>query len=188
VGLRLAGSHELIVLEAGLVDTQRAQLPQSEVAQDGMTTSQPLEVIPDIGWPEAHDPTIVPRPRRHIKAGEHDLPQDASSIARLTLKVDHGTPKAAGILPDDFVDPGDDFLELVAPEAGLDNDDPRMLGVRRDHLAGEQQEIDDVTGNDSSTFGSRQCELGAIGDLMRTEFVRADPINAFVPEQTSDLR
>ena len=42
------------------------------------------------------------------------------------------------MLPDDFVDPGDDFLELVAPEAGLDNDDPRMLGVRRDQLAGEQ--------------------------------------------------
>jgi hypothetical protein len=27
-----------------------------------MTTAQPLEVIPDIGRPEAHDPTIVPRP------------------------------------------------------------------------------------------------------------------------------
>src|SRR5262249_10250776 len=115
-------------------------------------------------------------------------PQDASSIARPTLKVDHGTPKAAGILPDDLVDPGDDFLELVAPKAGRDNDDPRMLGVRRDHLAGEQQEIDDVTGNDGSTFGSRQCELGAIGDLMLTGVVGADRINASIPEQTSDLR
>jgi hypothetical protein len=63
-----------------------------------------------------------------------------------------------------------------------------MLGVRRDHLAGEQQEVDDVTGNESSTFGSRQCELGAIGDLMLTEFVRADRINASIPEQTRDLR
>ena len=62
VGLRLAGSHEPIVLEAGLVDTQRAQLPPPEVAQDGMTTPQPLEMVPDIGRPEAHDATIVPRP------------------------------------------------------------------------------------------------------------------------------
>jgi plasmid stabilization system protein ParE len=72
VDLRLAGSHELIVLEAGLVDTQRAQLAQPELAQDGMTTPQPLEVIPDIARPEAHDRTIVPRPRRHIKAGKLD--------------------------------------------------------------------------------------------------------------------
>ena len=62
MALRLAGSHEPIVLEAGLVDTQQAQLPQPEVAQDGVTTPQPLEVVPDIGRPEAHDPTIMPRP------------------------------------------------------------------------------------------------------------------------------
>lgn len=85
------------------------------------------------------------------------------------------------------MDPVGDFLELVSPEAGLDDDDPRMLGIRRDHLAGEQEEIDDVTGYDSSTVSSRQCELGAIGDLMSAELVRADRINASVPEETSDL-
>jgi hypothetical protein len=103
------------------------------------------------------------------------------------LKVDYGTLQTSGILPDDLVDPVGDFLELVPPEAGLDDDDPRMLGIRRDHLAGEHEEIDDVTGYDSSTVSSRQCELGAIGDLMSAELVRADRIDASVPEETSDL-
>lgn len=107
--------------------------------------------------------------------------------SRRPLKVDYRTPEAVGILPGDLVDAVGDRLELVPAEARLDHDDPRVLGVCRNHLAREDEEIDHVTRDEGPAVGSRECELRTVGELIPADFVRADRIDASVPEQTRDL-
>jgi len=132
VGLRLPGSHELIVLEASLVDAQRAQLSQPKVTQDGVTPTKPLEVIPDIGRPWAHDPVIVPRPHRHIKARRaaraapryhpaRALEVSADCADAYVVLAEHShTPEAALALYEQALAAGERALgpDVFAQEAG----------------------------------------------------------------------
>lgn len=109
------------------------------------------------------------------------------SGSRRPLEVNHRTPETAGILSDDLVNAVGDGLKLVTPEAGRDDDDPCMLAVRRNCLLGEKDKVHNIGGDDHPIVSSGEFELRSVGTLPPAGFMRADSIDALVPEQARDL-
>ena len=52
---------------------------------------------------------------------------------------------------------------------------------------GKEDEVHKVGGDDHAIVGSGKCELGSVGNLTLAGFMRADRIDAPVPEQARDL-
>ncbi len=58
-----------------------------------------------------------------------------------------------------------DRLKLVSTEARRDQDNPSMLGIRRDGVASKLDEVHDVRGDDGPPFPRRVGELGPVVQL-----------------------
>ena len=58
-----------------------------------------------------------------------------------------------------------DRLKLVSTEARRDQDNPSMLGIRRDGVASKLDEVHDVRGDDGPPFPRRVGKLGPVVQL-----------------------
>jgi hypothetical protein len=119
-----------------------------------------------------------------------DASRTARPRARLagTPRVNDQSVQALRVSFERVVDGVGDRLGFVPAEAGRDQDDPRVCGVRGDGLRGQPKKVDDVGRGDGTASSRRHGELRPVVELNGAHVMRADRLHALLPQDPTDNR
>ena len=103
-------------------------------------------------------------------------------------KVEDQTAEAAPIRLQGLEYRGRDRPERVSTKARRDQNNPCVLGIRRDGFMSKLDEIDDVRSHDRPSFSRCVGELGPVVQLDVTDLLSRGRVYAMLSKQCSDDR